>query len=541
MTQDPELERRITSLLSTGQEDVSYSESYDRLKKQLNRRRHNKTGLIPALEQELLRMDDALRRQEELAAQLEDARAQLRQAQTRLEELEQRQAQWDALEKQAALRQWRDLSARQQQLTALEQLSGDLPDRDALARMQAQLDLLDRSRDTLTQARRTAQQRQSEAQTAQDAWAAHPLYPAEETQLRQQAEAMTPPTMPGPVLPISAAVLLCAAAAAFVLLAAPARFIAAVCGAAAAAGLFLYYMVSRRRIAARQQTVRAQRTALERQTAAYLELRAAARQAQEQSRQATAAASGLALQLQLVTLLAQVQRFRPETGGADGIRAVLTDALRQRDALDRAAAGLRDARLRCELLTRHLPQPPPPDPEETLPRPVLSREQVDAALPQARDLLQAARSQVDGLTGQLRSMDSRARLDTLQAEYDAIALAMDALTQANNHLQNRFSPALGAETARIFSALTAGRYDKVLLDRSLSLSAQPAGDAVPRALALLSQGAGDQLYLAARLAICRMVLPQDKAAPLILDDALANFDDTRMAAALDWLLEESRT
>ena len=558
VTQDPELERRITSLLSTGQEDVSYSESYDRLKKQLNRRRHNKTGLIPALEQELLRMDDALRRQEELAAQLEDARAQLRQAQTRLEELEQRQAQWDALEKQAALRQWReaqeDLSARQQQLTALEQLSGDLPDRDALARMQAQLDLLDRSRDTLTQARRTAQQRQSEAQTAQDAWAAHPLYPAEETQLRQQAEAMTPPTMPGPVLPISAAVLLCAAAAAFALLAAPARFIAAVCGAAAAAGLFLYYVISRRRIAARQQTVRAQRTALERQTAAYLELRAAARQAQEQSRQATAAANGLALQLQqqLVTLLAQVQRFRPETGGTDGIRAVLTDALRQRDALDRAAAGLRDARLRCELLTRHLPQPPMPDPEETLPRPVLSREQVDAALPQARDLLQAARSRVDGLTGQLRSMDSReslqaqqdqcrARLDTLQAEYDAIALAMDALTQANNHLQNRFSPALGAETARIFSALTAGRYDKVLLDRSLSLSAQPAGDAVPRALALLSQGAGDQLYLAARLAICRMVLPQDKAAPLILDDALANFDDTRMAAALDWLLEESRT
>lgn len=558
VTQDPELERRITSLLSTGQEDVSYSESYDRLKKQLNRRRHNKTGLIPALEQELLRMDDALRRQEELAAQLEDARAQLRQAQTRLEELEQRQAQWDALEKQAALRQWReaqeDLSARQQQLTALEQLSGDLPDRDALARMQAQLDLLDRSRDTLTQARHTAQQRQSEAQTAQDAWAAHPLYPAEETQLRQQAEAMTPPAMPGPALPISAAVLLCAAAAAFALLAAPAQFIAAVCGAAAAAGLFLYYVISRRRIAARQQTVRAQRTALERQIAAYLELRAAARQAQEQSRQATAAANSLALQLQqqLVTLLAQVQRFRPETGGADGIRAVLTDALRQRDALDRAAAGLRDAQLRCELLTRHLPQPPLPDPEETLPRPVLSREQVDAALPQARDLLQAARSRVDGLTGQLRSMDSReslqaqqdqcrARLDTLQAEYDAIALAMDALTQANNHLQNRFSPALGAETARIFSALTAGRYDKVLLDRSLSLSAQPAGDAVPRALALLSQGAGDQLYLAARLAICRMVLPQDKAAPLILDDALANFDDTRMAAALDWLLEESRT
>ena len=558
VTQDPELERRITSLLSTGQEDVSYSESYDRLKKQLNRRRHNKTGLIPALEQELLRMDDALRRQEELAAQLEDARAQLRQAQARLEELEQRRAQWDALEKQAALRQWReaqeDLSARQQQLTALEQLSGDLPDRDALARMQAQLDLLDRSRDTLTQARRTAQQRQSEAQTAQDAWAAHPLYPAEETQLRQQAEAMTPPAMPGPVLPISAAVLLCAAAAAFALLAAPARFIAAVCGAAAAAGLFLYYMVSRRRAAAAAQTVQARKTALQRQTEEYLRLREDARQAEDAARTAEASAEGLTQQLQgqLVTLLAQVQPFWPEANGADGVRVALTAALRRREALDGAALQVQKARIRCDAMSRHLPQPPLPDPEETLPRPVLSREQIDAALPQVRNQLREARSRVDSLTGQLRTMDSpeslqaqrdqcTRRLEALQAEYDAIALAMDALTQANNHLQNRFSPALGAETARIFSALTAGRYDKVLLDRSLSLSAQPAGDAVPRALALLSQGAGDQLYLAARLAICRMVLPQDKAAPLILDDALANFDDTRMAAALDWLLEESRT
>lgn len=557
VTQDPELERRITSLLSTGQEDVSYSESYDRLKKQLNRRRHNKTGLIPALEQELLRMDDALRRQEELATQLEDARAQLRQAQTRLEELEQRQAQWDALEKQAALRQWReaqeDLSARQQQLTALEQLSGDLPDRDALARMQAQLDLLDRSRDTLTQARRIAQQRQTEAQTAQEAWSAHPLYPNDEKQLRQQAEAMTAPAGPGKALPIAAGVLLCAAAAALARLPAPAKLIAAI-GAAAAVGLFLYYMASRRRAADAAQTVQTRKTALQRQTEEYLRLREDARQAEDAARTAAASAEGLTQQLQgqLVTLLAQVQPFWPEANGADGVRVALTAALRRREALDGAALQVQKAQIRCDAMSRHLPQPPLPDPEETLPRPVLSREQVDAALPQARDLLQAARSRVDGLTGQLRSMDSReslqaqqdqcrAQLDTLQAEYDAIALAMDALTQANNHLQNRFSPALGAETARIFSALTAGRYDKVLLDRSLSLSAQPAGDAVPRALALLSQGAGDQLYLAARLAICRMVLPQDKAAPLILDDALANFDDTRMAAALDWLLEESRT
>ena len=547
VSQDPELERRIAALLSTGQEDVSYSESYDRLKKQLNRRRHNKTGLIPQLEQEQARLDDALRRQAELTAQLENAREQQCTAQTRVEELEQRRAQWEALEKQE------DLARRRQQLTALQQLDGDLPDRDTLARMQAQLELLEQAGGTLTQARRIAQQRQTEAQEAQEAWSAHPLYPNDENQLRQQAESMMAPAGPGKALPIAAGVLLCSAAVALALLPAPAKLIAAI-GAAAAVGLFLYYMASRRRAADAAQTVQTRKTALQRQTEEYLRLREDARQAEDAARTAAASAEGLTQQLQgqLVTLLAQVQPFWPEANGADGVRVALTAALRRREALDGAALQVQKAQIRCDAMSRHLPQPPLPDPEETLPRPVLSREQIDAALPQVRNQLREARSRVDSLTGQLRTMDSpeslqaqrdqcTRRLEALQAEYDAIALAMEALTQANTVLQTRFSPALGAETARIFSAITGGRYDKVLLDRNLSLSAQPAGDAMPRALSLLSQGAGDQLYLAVRLAICRMVLPRDKAAPLILDDALANFDDQRLAAALDWLLEESRS
>ena len=50
----------------------------------------------------------------------------------------------------------------------------------------------------------------------------------------------------------------------------------------------------------------------------------------------------------------------------------------------------------------------------------------------------------------------------------------------------------------------------------------------------------DQLYLAVRLAVCDLVLPAPQSAPLILDDALATFDDRRMAAALEVLLELSQ-
>jgi uncharacterized protein YhaN len=119
-------------------------------------------------------------------------------------------------------------------------------------------------------------------------------------------------------------------------------------------------------------------------------------------------------------------------------------------------------------------------------------------------------------------------------------MAMDALDTANTTLQNRFSPELGRRAAEIFAELTEGKYSGVVLNRSFHLSAEPTGDTLYRDAALLSAGTADQLYLATRLAICDLVLPEDKQVPIILDDALANFDDERAAAALRWLKEEAR-
>ena len=133
----------------------------------------------------------------------------------------------------------------------------------------------------------------------------------------------------------------------------------------------------------------------------------------------------------------------------------------------------------------------------------------------------------------------QARITQLQGEYDALHLAMEALTGANTAIQNRFSPQLSRRTAEIFQELTEGRYTGAALDRSFHLTAQPAGDPIDRDIQLLSAGTADQLYLAARLAICQLVLPAEKEIPLILDDALANFDDDRCAAALRWLRREA--
>ena len=106
-------------------------------------------------------------------------------------------------------------------------------------------------------------------------------------------------------------------------------------------------------------------------------------------------------------------------------------------------------------------------------------------------------------------------------------------------MQNRFSPALGEKAASIFTKLTKGKYNKVLLDRKLIPSAQENGAILSHEVHSLSQGAADQLYLAVRLAICDLVLPAENCVPIFLDDALVTFDDERMAAVLDLLVELS--
>lgn len=129
------------------------------------------------------------------------------------------------------------------------------------------------------------------------------------------------------------------------------------------------------------------------------------------------------------------------------------------------------------------------------------------------------------------------RIGRLNARLSALELAMKTLNEANDELSARFSPQLNEEAGRIFARLTSDRYHTLAADRELQLTATEQGAVTPHTLAWLSSGATDQAYLALRLAIARLALPED--APLVLDDALVYFDDKRLKRALDLLREEA--
>lgn len=558
LDKDAELERRISALVTSGEEEVSFSEVNERLKKQLNRRRHNKTGLIPALETEIAQTTAALDRLHALHRQEEDARIQLAQYDRQAEELQLRLDQWEALEKQNALCAY--LQAQQAATTAadyaktLQEADPALPDAGELARIDGMAHSLDQTLANAELAGELALQRQKEAAAAREQWEQHPLAPATEAQLQERLASIVPRTKkfsPWIILPALAAGGGSGYAAWYFLQ----QFLLpiAIGTALCCAILFIYNGIRTKKNKAATQSAESQRTQLQAQVDEYLTLLHAYEETHDEAARTAAAARSLHQSCRegLLQLLAQVHPFAPETTNLTNLRAALDHALQKRRRLDEARQNARDTHLHCQLLEQHLPDGPLPDPDAVLPRPTVSYEQVKDALPRAMGSAQAARSQLDTLSGQLRALGDRdalesrlqqqtAQLSRLQAEYDAIAKAMDALNRADQTMQNRFSPELGQRAAEIFGALTDGRYHQVLFDRSFALSTAPSGDSSARDIRLLSQGAADQLYLATRLAICQMVLPAEKHIPLILDDALANFDAKRMAAALEWLLEESK-
>ena len=73
-----------------------------------------------------------------------------------------------------------------------------------------------------------------------------------------------------------------------------------------------------------------------------------------------------------------------------------------------------------------------------------------------------------------------------------------------------------------------------------SAAVRENGDSVPRPAEYLSAGTLDLMYLAVRLAVCRLALPEGSSCPLVLDDALVNLDPERKKQALSLLEDISR-
>ena len=579
VTQDAGLERRIAALISAGEEDTSYTEAADALKKQLNRRRHNKTGLLPALEAELAETERQLSEIGELEGQLSQARAQAEELAAREASLTEELAahdRWEAAQRRQAL-SGAETAAREaaERASALRRRAEEerLPENDTIARLRGAIVNLQTVRRSVEKARAERDEAMKALLKAEANLGESPFAGQTPDSARKEAQQAAPSDkVPGAVAARERAIFflfLAAAGGVIALLYArtstldlplirmvPWLLPGAAAAVVAGAGTYISRLYRTHTLEAMRHTALTKRfgtadpDAIADMADTYCKLYEAREAAQEAVNAKTAAADTLysSLSSNEQGILLEVRRFAPAAFDIPTADSLLRQCAVRRRELAEAETAARDARLRWEVQSQQLPQAE----EAELPAPpVRNREAVTAELEGTREALAAAKSAADRLTGRLHAVgdpavlasvreEQLAQKEQLEGEYAALQLALEALDTANTTLQNRFSPELGRRAAEIFSGLTGGRYGGVVLDRSFRLSAEPAGEGVYREAELLSAGALDQLYLAVRLAICDLVLPPEKTVPIVLDDALANFDDSRCAAALRYLKEAAR-
>lgn len=273
--------------------------------------------------------------------------------------------------------------------------------------------------------------------------------------------------------------------------------------------------------------------------------------AQEALRSKSAAADALyaTLSSNEQGILLEVRRFAPTAFDIPTADLLLRRCAQRRKELTEAEAAAREAALRVEALSQNSGRP------QARRQRRLSRPEPGGHWPGAdpgAGSRAAARSAADHLAGQLharRRPGGATKPDPHphrppRHPGDRVRRPVGGAggPGAGGHRAAGpwFSPALGRRAAEIFRALTGGRYTGVVLDRDFRVCAQPEGEQLYRDAPFLSAGTVDQLYLAVRLAVCDLALPQEEPAPLILDDALTAFDDERCAAALTYLKEEAK-
>ena len=542
--QSPALEQRIAALITTGEEDTSYTAAAEHLRRQQNRRRYNKSGLLPQLEQECVQLGNLLeqiRSLEEEAAACEVRQERLAQ---REQELRQQLALHDAADRFREVKE--ALSARdawetaRKKAQALAQDVQNLPSRSDLEALRGALQSLPAEQEAASDA---AQEAQKAKEILADADRALSSAPPPDQSLPEA------PPKNGLLFPLlSAAGGILIAILLSLVSTWPVGAIVGILAAALGIGSSLVFSRSRRSRWDAMQAARHRQQ--EQETAAYAILKERADAARDawQRASAIAEASDLRWRQSLQRAMEQIRSFQSEAvSDIEDALVAVEGALGRRSAAEQAAREEEAAALRWELRRPTVQDAP----ATTAERPVLSRSQLQAELSSNTAGQEELGRRRHTLLGQIQALGDSAQLEAelaekeqhreaLQQEYDAITLASQVLEQANLALQQRFSPALGEKSAEIFTKLTQGKYNKVLLNKALDPSAQERGTLLPREVFQLSQGTADQLYLAVRLAICEMVLPADKAAPLVLDDALVTFDDDRMAEALSYLVQLSQ-
>ena len=570
VTSAPELEKRIASLVASGQEDLSLSETESRLKEWMNRRKVNRSvGQIPKLEEQIAQADQTLAGLHSLCAEisaLEEQQGALERCQATLNsELEvHRQLARKSLDDRFTQAD-AELDRAQRQLAALERESarfGQLPSEERLRKAQGDLQYLRVLNDEIKNAETALKEADDHYVQAQrnllectlftgmtDEEAAQKVH-RDLAEYKSCSEAVQ--NHSAKLFPVFGAV----AALALVILGTATKTLPLMLVLALAALGFSVYTWHRSSKGVESRRRRAQQILtrwsvsspgeLEDALTRFHSLSRVAQAAADQAKTARGAVNDYKARQENTRsgLIDFVHTFAPEIHDLFGCSAALSRALSLDHDLALARDRVQERMARLDDLASQGGQTETSDPGIAAPRHTMQQcrellARLDQELKALSETLNQARGRQSSLGDPAAIAAQREKLaeelSQRRNEQAALEYAMETIQTAGAQLRQRFSPDLNRLASGYFSRLTGEKYESLTLNRDMEGEAARSGDILPHSALYLSRGTLDQLYLAVRLAVCELCLPEKP--PVVLDDAFTAFDDERLKLAMDLVRE----
>jgi len=136
--------------------------------------------------------------------------------------------------------------------------------------------------------------------------------------------------------------------------------------------------------------------------------------------------------------------------------------------------------------------------------------------------------------------ENRAEIDRLLRRWATLAICQGTIEKAQAVYETERQPAIIRRASEYLAAMTGGRYRLVAPPGQSAVQLEDTTGA-RKEEACWSSGLADQTYLAVRLSLAYEFGERMEPLPMILDDVLVRFDETRQAAAARVLLEFART
>lgn len=132
----------------------------------------------------------------------------------------------------------------------------------------------------------------------------------------------------------------------------------------------------------------------------------------------------------------------------------------------------------------------------------------------------------------IQSKELDEKIKNLQRKYDALSLARTALAESFEKWQSDLGPIFAGTAQGLLYDITNGRHESMKIDRDfeISLPDENTGKLYPSGY--FSGATIDQMYLALRLALVKLVSSETSVLPVIFDDPFVQYDVVRKGLAM---------